>query len=139
MRDQLVATLITIFHKLGVVDTGQAVQRNTDLEIVIVADIEETLHAYFGTEVSESFRGPVPFVKRIFWERRLQSGALRRLRPIPGFERDAKHKRNASIIRPFYRMFSHGDPFTIENATKSPSFNTPRNGSSASILSSLVR
>src|SRR5258706_1955527 len=106
MRDQLVSTRITIFHKLRIVDTSQAVQRNADLEIVIVADIKETLHAYLRAEVSESFRGPVPFVKRIFGERRLQGGSLRRLRPIPRFERDAQHKRNAGMIRPFYRMFS---------------------------------
>src|SRR6185436_13870192 len=117
MSNQFMSARVAVLDQVRVVNTGKTVQWNTDFEIVPVADIEETLHAYLRAKVSESFRGPVPFVERVFGQRRLQGGSLGRLRPIPGFECDAKHKRNASIIRPFYRMFSHGDPFTIEFLT----------------------
>ena len=73
---------VAVLDQLRVVNAGKTVQWNTDFEIVPVADIEETLHAYLRAEVSESFRGPVPFVERVFGERRLQGGSLRRLRPV---------------------------------------------------------
>src|SRR5437867_13267351 len=101
MSDQFVSALVAVFDQLGVVNASQTVQRNTDFQIVFVADLEKAFHSYFRSEVAKRFCRPIPHIKRIFAQRGLQGGSLRRLGPISRFKADTEHERNDGVVQTY--------------------------------------
>ena len=49
MSDQFVSALVAVFDQLGVVNASQTVQRNTDFQIVFVADLEKAFSTLLAT------------------------------------------------------------------------------------------
>jgi hypothetical protein len=81
--------------------------------MVLVADIEEAFHSDFWAEVSKRFGRPVPFVERVFGQRRLQCGSPRWFCSIPRFKRDAENESDSGVVRPLQLDFRHTIPFGI--------------------------
>src|SRR4030095_8272330 len=101
MSDQFVSARVTVLDQLGIVNASQTVQRNTDLQVVLVADLEEAFHSYFRPEVAKRFCRPIPLIERIGGRRGLEGASLRRFGPIACFKGDAEPTRNAGVVRPF--------------------------------------